>query len=410
VDSNDHSVLDLVRRLEQRVEALEAENRDLRERPAAPPSPRPGDTGPGSTVGRRALLIGAAGAAAGAGLALGADAVAPAPAGAAAGGPVVLGAVNDAAGTTTTINSTVTGGGAPAVVIRNNGVGDGLGVFNINGASSFAISGQSTNGIGVHGKSLGGAPGVQGESDLGPGVEGKHAGTGTGVYGTSFDGTGVVGNSEHGAGIVAVSTDGPGIRAASVEGPAGYFVGDFAQLKLLPFDPGLPSPTGLIHDGGEIVRDGAGDLWYATKRVSFGQPVTWRKLSGLETAGSLHVLPVPVRVYDSRPGTFPPVGSKTPLPTTSARALDLKANGSGVPAGATAVVVTVLLVNAVAGAGNFTIWSNSAAKPVSNTMVWGPAGGRFSTQVVTAVDTVARVKVQPSLKTDLVLDVVGYYR
>ncbi|HMJ78688.1 MAG TPA: hypothetical protein VK507_22080, partial [Iamia sp.] len=92
-------MLDLVRRLEQRVEALEAENRDLRERPAAPPSPRPGDTGPGSTVGRRALLIGAAGAAAGAGLALGADAVAPAPAGAAAGGPVVLGAVNDAAGT-----------------------------------------------------------------------------------------------------------------------------------------------------------------------------------------------------------------------------------------------------------------------------------------------------------------------
>ncbi|MBA3281321.1 MAG: hypothetical protein H0U29_03745, partial [Acidimicrobiia bacterium] len=132
--------------------------------------------------------------------------------------------------------------------------------------------------------------------------------------------------------------------------------------------------------------------------------------SGPTTAGALHVLPAPVRVYDSRTGTLPAVGSKTPLSPASPRVLDLKVNNSTVPAGATAAVVTVLLVNATAGSGNFTIWANGLTKPAANTMVWGGNAARFSTQALTALNTQAQVQVQPSLTTDLVLDVVGYYR
>jgi hypothetical protein len=93
-----------------------------------------------------------------------------------------------------------------------------------------------------------------------------------------------------------------------------------------------------------------------------------------------------------------------------ARTLDLKAAGSDVPAGATAALVTVLLVNAATGAGNFTIWANDRPKPVANTLVWGGDAGRFSTLAVTSVDSLARVKVDASLQTNLVLDVVGYFR
>ena len=90
--------------------------------------------------------------------------------------------------------------------------------------------------------------------------------------------------------------------------------------------------------------------------------------------------------------------------------LDLTANSSGVPAGATAAMVNLLIVNATAGSANFTIWANGANKPASNSMVWGGTAGRFSSLAVTALDAAGRALVSCSVGTDLALDVVGYYR
>ena len=57
-----------------------------------------------------------------------------------------------------------------------------------------------------------------------------------------------------------------------------------------------------------------------------------------------------------------------------------------------------------------TVWAAGATKPVANTLVWGGDAGRFTTLAVTAVDSLARVKVDASLQTHVIIDVVGYFR
>ncbi len=43
-------------------------------------------------------------------------------------------------------------------------------------------------------------------------------------------------------------------------------------------------------------------------------------------------------------------------------------------------------------------------------MEWGAGAGRWTVTAVSALDSQARVQVNVSAQTDLVLDVVGYYR
>lgn len=204
------------------------------------------------------------------------------------------------------------------------------------------------------------------------------------------------------------STTAPAIETHSTYAGPGVRIhtsGNHLELRFGPL--GDPTTRTTRTDLGSVVMTGHGELWLCTVG---GTPGTWRKLAGTKTAGALHVLPAPVRVYDSRPGTQPAVGAKSPLPGGGTRVLDLKANGSGVPAGATAALLTVLLVNATAGSGHFTVWAAGVPKPQANTMVWGGSTGRFSATALSALDAQARVQVSASLATDLVLDVVGYYR
>ncbi len=254
----------------------------------------------------------------------------------------------------------------------------------------------------------------------------EHAGTG--VHGTAaFSGTGVRGQSEVGPGVEGSSVNGPGGSFfASGSTPAILATGSGAQgrgieasgargqVRLVP-NATDPAKTAASDKAGTLWQQGtytggdytASALWTCVKD---GAPGTWRKVAGLDTAGAFHLLPVPVRVYDSRAGSSPAQGPKTPLAGNAARTIDCKVNGSGVPAGAAGVVLTVLLVNAANGGGNLTIWAAGAARPSANTMVWGGSAGRFTASAISSLDAQARVQVSASLSTDVVLDVVGYYR
>ena len=180
-----------------------------------------------------------------------------------------------------------------------------------------------------------------------------------------------------------------------------------AHIHFLSDSTTTPPAQNIARKTNDLQATDAGDLWYC---VEYGTPGTWRKVVGKGTAGALHVLPVPIRIYDSRAGTSPDQGPKTKLSGNTARTLDLKANASGVPAGATAALVTVLLVDATNANGNFTIWAAGATRPQSNTLVWGGSAGRFTTSTVTALDAQARCQASASIATNLVIDVVGYYR
>jgi len=138
------------------------------------------------------------------------------------------------------------------------------------------------------------------------------------------------------------------VYAASASTVAAEFKASLAQVRLTPREtPGPPSNDGFVHSLGSLVEDPEGNLWLCTVDNS----TTFRKLGGPATAGALHILPAPVRVYDSRPGTPPSTGPKTPLAAATARVLDMTVNSSGVPKGATAVMCNLLVVNAVAAAG-----------------------------------------------------------
>ena len=350
-----------------------------------------------------------------------------------------------------------------AGVHANSSVGAGV---EASSASGPGVTGSSTAntgvvgtsaasaGIGVEGTvtgSSGNSRGVHGVATAGKGVQGA-ATTGTGVHGVATTGTGVYAESTSSFGAEAYSASGTGLKArgkvfgviaqslsaastdaalaaSALQAMAIYATTDDGlvlsgqsangggiEVKAPKFHlrlgneatRGAPTSDSFAHLGGEVVYTTAGEHWLCVKG---GTPGTWRKVAGQATAGSFHVLAAPVRVYDSRSGTAPSTGPKTPLAPNVARTIDLKGSSSGVPAGATAALVTVLLLNTASGNGNFTLWAGGVAKPSANTMVWGgAAGGRYTAKEVSALDAAARIQVSSSLKADIALDVVGYYR
>jgi hypothetical protein len=124
--------------------------------------------------------------------------------------------------------------------------------------------------------------------------------------------------------ILATGTSSAAVQAFSVEG-RGVMAGSTEQYGLLAASQlrsqvmldGFPPPpltqTDVEHLPGEIRRDTNNDLWACVGFSGIGTPGAWRRVAGPSTAGSLVVLPSPVRVYDSRPGLPPTgIGPKTP--------------------------------------------------------------------------------------------------
>lgn len=344
---------------------------------------------------RRLLLGGATAAAATAAAALGAAT----PAAADDGDSIVLGTENTSSNMTTI---TAPLDGFPVINVVNEGTGAALQGSNTS-TTIPAIRGISTGSAGVYGESASNE-GVLGTSASGTGVYGQST-SGAGVDGRSINSAGVFGLSSNDFGVAGVSSTSAGVRGGGATGLLG--VGTKANLSI-PAWLGRAAPTSdaIEHAAGDVVTDVGGNVWLC---VAGGTPGTWRKVAGPGTAGSLHLLAVPVRAYDSRPGTSPAVGPKTKLSGNTSRSLSVRANSTGVPAEATAVSVTLLLVNASTSGGNLTLWAGNASRPSANAMVWGGTAGRFASTAITRISPTGTVFVAASAPTDLVLDIVGYY-
>jgi hypothetical protein len=397
---------------------------------------------PRRPVSRRGLIAGAAGAVA-AGAAAAVATATPAAANS-QGQSWTLGDTTNSATSSTWLRA---GNVDPVLLITNNGTSKG-------NACQFYVHESTNSGAVTHHETAGSGPGIEvvssNPSNTTPALD-----VATGHAGSA--GRFTVQNSANSATALAVSTSGSGTAlTASAKNGNGAFLsatgsnaalfvtmsgtgngafinhtsttsanptlfvqttapspairakGPVTNLNLWPrTTTGAPTGDTVAHNGGDLVEDSTGALWVC---VSSGTPGQWRKLAGPTTAGALHVLPAPVRIYDSRAGTSPAVGQKAKLQTNVARTVDLTVNNSGVPAGALAAMVTILIVDAQAGSANFTLWKNGATRPASNTMVWGGSTGRFSTLAVTALDSAGKAQVLSSVPTNVVLDVVGYYR
>jgi hypothetical protein len=178
----------------------------------------------------------------------------------------------------------------------------------------------------------------------------------------------------------------------------------------------LPPASGTWEQG-TLLRKG-GQLYLCT---ASGTPGAWSPLlPAANSAGSLHLLGSPVRVYDSRSGTGPASTAQGPLAAGATRLVSLVAGyirgvplpTAAVPAGATGAMVTLTVADTVGG-GFLAIYSAGAENPGTSNINWSAAGQFIATTTVSAVDSAAKVAVAAGgaagAKTDFIIDVAGYY-
>jgi hypothetical protein len=123
----------------------------------------------------------------------------------------------------------------------------------------------------------------------------------------------------------------------------------------------------------------------------------------------LNLLPVPIRVYDSRAGADPAGVVKGQLANNAQRVIDCTLNGA-VPAGAAAAMVTLTTV-ATVGAGFMALWKNGIPYPNTSSINWDHSGTNVAVTTVCAVDATAKLLALtgPGASTDFIIDVIGFY-
>ena len=179
--------------------------------------------------------------------------------------------------------------------------------------------------------------------------------------------------------------------------------------------PATIGPSKGTHVPGELYVDDAFNLWFAVPAASPSGAVRWVKLAGAQTSGAFATLPIPVRVLDTRANN----GSKVPPGVTVT--VDLKKSiagaDTGIPAGATAVMVNLTLDGTV-GKGFHAAYSADATFNPStphSSINWDADGQiRANVAVValgsqTAATDRAIKLTSGGGSTHVIIDVTGYY-
>lgn len=137
-----------------------------------------------------------------------------------------------------------------------------------------------------------------------------------------------------------------------------------------------------------------------------------------------HVLPAPVRAYDSRNGETPdgtdPTthANDTALVGGNSRMIDIAyalgsaAAATGVPTDATGVMFNLTITRTI-GSGWLRVWGKDATEPNTSNINWGESGVTSANMGVSAcADGYINVRCGPSssaLSTHFIIDVLGYY-
>jgi hypothetical protein len=375
------------RESQAQIAALKAEIAQLKAAPLTKKPPQlsnPDQPGESEVrTDRRGLFkVGGAAAVAAVGTAVGTGLLSSTPAAAANGQNVVLGQNNTASATTEV--STTSGEG----VLGQSSGGNGLHGVTTAGFQSSGVLGEDQSGVatsaGVSGHSVNGY-GIWGMSTNNAGVFGQSPGLG--VYGLSS------GNGGYGVyGLDDSSGGGYGVEGDSAFGYGLAGAGGLAPLWLRP--SGLPGPptTSSFHSLGEVYVDSNGMLYTC---VSAGNPGTWVKQSPFVPLG-------PARAYTS---TTDVLG---PLATGHTRDVDL--TGAGIPAGASAALVNLTVVNTT-GLGFLTLYPQGATQPGTSNIGWYASNQSFANNATTKVGSTGKITVAAGGlgSTNFIIDVFGFY-
>ncbi len=270
----------------------------------------------------------------------------------------------------------------------------------------IGLYGRSTDrGVGVYGEGLNGdssypSYGVRGTTNAQ--VTSFFDGVrGAGVFGigTGSNGLGVHGRS-NGTAIYAeggdTSTHAVGLRASA---PGG------APIVIANSSIAVPPVEDSWERGSLVHKDG--ELWFCVAGGA-GTNSRWSPLS----ANNLVTLATPARVYDSRPGEPPFVGTQDPIANGDLRTVDIAETGD-IPTSAKAILANITVVPTTSARGFLTLWKEGETQPTaSNANFNGELPMAFANNATVALNDgklSATVGGQASATVNLIIDVVGYY-
>jgi hypothetical protein len=366
---------DKITELRHRIDQLEVELHELRERANAPCEPR---------FGRRHLIAAAGGAIAGGVLG------SAAPAGADNGDALILGSQANTATNITRVT------GAPFQVEAGTGT-----AFSVEGSdpeSFIASIGGAARGLVVSGSQ-------QALFAFTDGADGLTAFVGSEQSDALTVQAGANGRPDPGRRTsITATTPHPEVMPLALEGGRAHALLDPRA------DAGAPST--LLHDAGEVALDANAEVHVCN---TTGTPGTWHRLltnraPAATGTGAITVLDRPFRLYDSRPGTSSVLpGPKTPLTPGAPRSLDVAGQGSpAVPDGAVAVVATVGVVN-TGGQGILRGYATGSAFPNQSLLYWSAANQRVATTTIIRLRTAGAITLATfTTPTDVTVDVVGW--
>ncbi len=252
------------------------------------------------------------------------------------------------------------------------------------------ITGPDSPGLHIHGDGIGSRPSVGALVEAAEvGVFG--AGAQWGIHGAS-DGVGVFGHGGNGLGLLAT-----GARAnILLKAPGETY-------------PPMPDPTtgSIAHEAGEIYFADDDSFWLC---VGDGTPGDWRCVASPTTSSAFSILSTPVRVYDNRPGSGKPGAGTGPISGTR-HGIDLTANSSGLPADATAAMVTMTVTNTQANPAAYgQIYPDALVTPPATSVInWTAANTVIATTTTTGL-TNGKVAVTIAPSANVILDLIGYWR
>ena len=184
----------------------------------------------------------------------------------------------------------------------------------------------------------------------------------------------------------------------------------------MPFaTPGPSSATGCVNVDPAVAQqilDNPGDFYVNVHTSDFPNGAIRGQLSeGPPPAGEAHMLPSPLRAYDSRDNAGPKLAANE----TRVVSLANGKTGAGVsviavPPGATAAIVTLTVTETVAPGGFVKLYSAALTDPPATSSInWAGTNQNLAVSTQVAVDGTGSVKLTGgAASTHVVIDVIGY--
>jgi hypothetical protein len=227
---------------------------------------------------------------------------------------------------------------------------------------------------------------------------------------------GVADGNSSAAGVFGTASSGTGVYGASASGYSLY-AGGVARIGLgAHTTSGAVSSPSSQYATGDIVRNSSGDM-YVCVAGGTGNAAQFRKIAGVGTSGQLHLLPAPVRVYDSRPvnPAIPAANGAGPISGGVSRTVSL-ASGlvastptSAVPTGARGVMIGLVITSTVGG-GRLGVHASTIAWPRNSSTNWYTSGQTVNVTTVSELAGVAALGVScEGGSTEFIIDVLGYF-